>query len=189
MHVDAAIAVHQVAHQDEALVDHRDERIRAAPPSVAVGDLFEEVRLLVKRLAADLDVHAEVGAHVERRVDVDQLQAAGVLDLPAQRAALERRENQLVVAPDELVGPALQLAAASVEAAVRLRRRPFPRAARRCARASETAARRCRPRASCRSRPARPRACPRKQETVLLRQRLALLMSLMRSRFSASESS
>ena len=91
------------------------KRIRAAPPGVAVGDLFEEVRLLVEGLAADLDVHAEIRAHVEGRVDVDQLEAAGVLDLPAQRARLEGRQDQLVVAPDELVGPALELPAAAVE--------------------------------------------------------------------------
>ena len=66
-------------------------------------------------LAADLDVHAEIGADIEGRVDVDQLEAAGVLDLLAQRAALQRREDQLVVAPDELVGPALQLTPARVE--------------------------------------------------------------------------
>jgi len=85
-------------------------------PGVAVGDLFEEVRLLVEGLAADLDVHAEVRAHVEGRVDVDELQPAGVLDLAAERAALEGRKNQLVVAPDEFVGPALDLPPAHVEA-------------------------------------------------------------------------
>jgi len=35
----------------------------------------------VESLAADLDVHAEIRANVEGRIDVDQLQAAGVLDL------------------------------------------------------------------------------------------------------------
>ena len=79
-------SVQQIAHEDQPLVDHRDERVRAPPPRVAVGDLLEDVRLLVECLAADLDVHAEVGAHVERRVDVDQLEPARVLDLLAQRA-------------------------------------------------------------------------------------------------------
>ena len=67
-------------------------------------------------LTADLDVHAEVRAHVEGRVDVDELQASGVFDLAAERAALEGRKNQLVVAPDEFVGPALDLPPAHVEA-------------------------------------------------------------------------
>jgi hypothetical protein len=69
----------------------------------------------VEGLAADLDVHAEVRAHVEGRVNVDELEAAGVLDLAAERAALEGGEDELVVAPDEFVGPALDLPAAPVE--------------------------------------------------------------------------
>ena len=65
--------------------------------------------------AADLDVHGEVRADVEGRVDVDELEAAGVLDLAAQRTGLEGGEDELVIAPDEFVGPALGLAAAHVE--------------------------------------------------------------------------
>ena len=107
--------MHQIAHEDEAFVNHGDEGIRAAPPGVAVGDLFEEVRLFVEGLAANLDVHAEVRAHVEGRVDVDELEAAGVLDLAAERAALEGGEDELVVAPDEFVGPALDLPPAAIE--------------------------------------------------------------------------
>ena len=64
---------------------------------------------------ADLDVHGEVRPDVEGRVDVDGLQPAGVLDLAAQRAGLEGGEDELVIAPDEFVGPALGLAAAHVE--------------------------------------------------------------------------
>src|SRR6266850_5172273 len=98
-----------------SFVNHGDEGIRAAPPGVAVGDFFEEVRLFVEGLAANLDVHAEVRAHVEGRVNVDELEAAGVLDLAAQRAALEGGEDEFVVAPDEFVGPAFDLAAAGVD--------------------------------------------------------------------------
>jgi hypothetical protein len=93
--------VHQIAHQDEAFVDHGDEGIRAAPPGVAVGNLFEEVRLFVEGLAANLDVRAEVGAHVEGRVYVNEFNSAGVLDLATKRASLQRSENELVVAPDQ----------------------------------------------------------------------------------------
>jgi hypothetical protein len=78
--------------------------------------LFEEVGLLMKSLAADLDVHAEVRADIERRVDVDELQAACVLDLSAERSAFQGGEDEFVVAPDELVGPALELATIGVEA-------------------------------------------------------------------------
>ncbi|HNP82599.1 MAG TPA: hypothetical protein PKN47_14140 [Nitrospira sp.] len=66
-------------------------------------------------LTADLDVHAEVRAHVEGRVDVDELQASGVFDLAAERAALEGRQNQLVVAPNEFVGPTLNLPPAHIK--------------------------------------------------------------------------
>ncbi len=65
--------------------------------------------------AADLDVHGEVRADVEGRVDVDELQPTGVLDLAAQRTGLEGGEDELVIAPDEFVGPALGLAAGGVE--------------------------------------------------------------------------
>ncbi len=47
--------------------------------------------------------------------DVDELEAAGVLDLAAQGPGLEGGEDELVVAPDEFVGPALDLAAGGVE--------------------------------------------------------------------------
>ena len=77
--------------------------------------MFEEVGFLVEGFAADLDVHGEVRADVEGWVDVDELEAAGVLDLAAQRAGLEGGEDELVVAPDEFVGPALGLAAGGVE--------------------------------------------------------------------------
>ena len=158
-------SVHQVAHEDEAFVDHRDEGIRAAAPSVAVGDLFEEVRFLVEGLAANLDVHTEVRAHVEWRIDVDELKPAGIFDLTAQRTALERRKNELVVAPDEFVGPAFELAAARVEQvflshglwSIGL----FLFAVRRCVPASEKEGWRSRLRGSCRSRQVRLRACLR----------------------------
>ena len=109
MHIDASLLVHQIPHQDQPLVNHRNKRIRPASPGVAVGDLFQQVRFLVESLAADLDVHRKTRADIERRVYIDQLQAARVLDLAAQRAALQRGEDQLVVAPDEFVGPAFQL--------------------------------------------------------------------------------
>ena len=106
VNIDNAFIVHQIAHEDEALVNHTDERIRAAPPGVAVGDLFKQVWLFVEGLAADFNVHAEVRANVERRVNVDELQPAGVLNLPPERAGFERRENELVVAPNQFVRPA-----------------------------------------------------------------------------------
>jgi len=43
----------------------------------------------------------------KRRINVDQLEAALLLDLFAHRAILQTGEDELVVAPDELVRPAL----------------------------------------------------------------------------------
>lgn len=90
--------MHQIAHQNQPFVDHGDERIRAPAPGVAVGDLFEEVGLFMKSFAADLNVHGKVGTDIEGRVNVDELESAGLFDLAAQRAALEGGENEFVVA-------------------------------------------------------------------------------------------
>jgi hypothetical protein len=63
----------------------------------------------------DFSVYYTQGAHVEGRVYVDQLQTAGVLDLLAKSARLQRRQDQLVVAPDQFIRPAPQLTAPTVE--------------------------------------------------------------------------
>ena len=78
-------------------------------------------------LTADLDVHAEVRAHVEGRVDVDELEATSLFDLASKRPGLEGRKNELVVAPDEFVGPALDLPPTHVEAELSLVALFFPR--------------------------------------------------------------
>jgi len=70
--------VHQVAHEDEAFVNHGDEGIRA---------------------------------DVEGQINVDELEAAGVLDLAAQGPGFQGGE-------DEFVGPALDLPAGHVNQVV-----------------------------------------------------------------------
>jgi hypothetical protein len=115
VHINAPLFRQQVPHQHQPFVNHADEGIRPPPPGVPVGDLLQQVGFLVEGLAADLDVHAEVGADVEGRVDVDELEAAGLLDLAAQGAGFQGRQDELVVAPDELVGPALELAPPGVQ--------------------------------------------------------------------------
>ena len=96
----------KIAHQDQSFVDHCDEAIRAAPPGVAIGDLFQEVRLFMEGLAADLDIHAEVGADIERRVDVDELRppasSIGWRSAPAlseERISLLSPQISLLVQP------------------------------------------------------------------------------------------
>lgn len=68
-------------------MNHGDERISAASTRV-LGDLFKKVRLFMKGLAANLDVHTEV--RIKRRVNVDELQPACVLDLSAERTGFKR---------------------------------------------------------------------------------------------------
>ena len=80
-----------------------------------MGDFFEEVGLFVEGFAADLVVHGEVRADVEGGIDVDEFEAAGVLDLTAQDPAFERGEDELVIAPDAFVWPALDLSASHIE--------------------------------------------------------------------------
>ena len=115
MHINTAIFGQQIPHQNQPFVDHCDEGIRALAPGIAVGDFFQDVRLLGEGIAADLDVHGKIRAHIEGRVDVDQLETALLFDLLAQRAVFQDGEDQLVVSPDQLVGPALELAAAVVK--------------------------------------------------------------------------
>src|SRR5437762_179501 len=103
MDPDGPIWAHQISHQNQALKQHRNKRVGSPTPGIAIGDLFQQIRLLMKGLIAHLNIHAEIRADVEWWIDVNQLQPAGVLDLLPKRAGLERRENQLVVAPNELV--------------------------------------------------------------------------------------
>ena len=61
----------------------------------------------------------KIRADIKRRIDVDELEPAGGFDLAAQRSVLERGEHELVVAPDQLVGPAARLTACRVSKANR----------------------------------------------------------------------
>ena len=107
MNVDAPFLGQQVPHQDQPLVNHRDKGIRALPPCVAIGDLLQDVGPFGESIAADFDVHRKICAHVKWRVNVDQLEAALIFNLLAQWSVLQRGEDEFVIAPDELIGPAL----------------------------------------------------------------------------------
>ena len=96
-------------------MNHGNERIRSFTPGISVGNLFQDVGLLGEGIITNLDIHAEISTHVKRRVDVNQLDAALTLNLFTHRAILKAGENELVIAPDELVGPALELAAAGIQ--------------------------------------------------------------------------
>lgn len=42
----------------------------------------------MESLPANFDIHREVGSNIERRVDVDELQAPGIFNLSAESSAL-----------------------------------------------------------------------------------------------------
>src|SRR4030042_808331 len=96
-------------------MNHGDEGIRPFPPGIAVGDLFQDVGLLGKGIVTNFDVHRKISAHVKRRVDINQLKSALLLYFLTQGTVLKGGEYQLVVAPNKLVGPALELAASAVQ--------------------------------------------------------------------------
>ena len=58
-------------------------------PSIPISDLLQQIRLFVKCLSANLNIHAEIRAHVKGRIDVDELEAARLYNLLAQRSGLE----------------------------------------------------------------------------------------------------
>jgi hypothetical protein len=54
-----------------------------------LDDVVRSARLLGEGVAADLDVHREIGAHVEGGIDVNQFQPALGLDLLPQWSVLQ----------------------------------------------------------------------------------------------------
>jgi hypothetical protein len=94
--VQRSVGRQQLVDQDEALVHHRQVGLAPSTPRVAVGMLLEHGRELVDRCITDPDPMGEVGTRVERRIDIDELDLAGVL---RQKAA----HHELVVAPDQLI--------------------------------------------------------------------------------------
>ena len=60
-----------LASELAARTDHRDKGIRPLAPSVAVGNLFEDARLLGKGIAANLNIHRKIRAHVKGWINVD----------------------------------------------------------------------------------------------------------------------
>ena len=99
----------QRVHEFQPFIHHGEVRRNALPPRIPVSDFLDDGLFFLRRFAADFDVEAEVGADGEGRVNIDELQPALGFDVQAQGAVGEAGEDELVVAPDELVGPALEL--------------------------------------------------------------------------------
>src|SRR5437870_7092723 len=88
----------EVSHKLESVSHHVEIGRDSTAPSIAVGLLFDERLLLddLGSLVSNSHRDGEIGAHCERRVDVDQVDLAGGL-------LEEARHHELVGAPDELV--------------------------------------------------------------------------------------
>jgi hypothetical protein len=89
MHIDAAVFGEQVSHQHEPLVNHGDKRVCALTPSVAVSDFLKDVGLFGEGFVADFDVHGKIGANIERRIDIDELDTALIIDFFKEGAVIE----------------------------------------------------------------------------------------------------
>ena len=89
MHINAPILSQQIPHENKALINHGDEAVRAFAPGVAVGKLFKHIGFFGEGVVADLNVHGEISAHVERRVNVNKLDAALLFNLFADGAVFK----------------------------------------------------------------------------------------------------
>ena len=115
MHINTPILRQQIPHQDQPFIDHGDEGVRAFAPGVAVGDFFEDVGLLGEGVVADFNVHGKIRTHVKGRVDVDQLEAALLLDFLAQGPFFRLERISLLSPQMSLLVQPLSLPAAGVE--------------------------------------------------------------------------
>ena len=106
MHIDAPIWSEEISHQRESLIDHRDEAIGSFSPGITIGELLENGRRLGELLVSDLHLHREVSTHIERWIDIDELDPSGSLYLSSHGSVPQAREYQFVISPDELVRPA-----------------------------------------------------------------------------------
>jgi hypothetical protein len=121
MHIDATVLCQQFVQQHHRLVEPLQVRLHPSPPSVAVRLLLDDARLLGEGqrvlllvvAGRDGGAEGEVGAGVEGRVDVDEVDLAGEL-------GQQRRQDVLLVALDEAVAPGLLLSGVLEQAALAL---------------------------------------------------------------------
>ena len=107
MHINAPILRQQVMQDGYGLIKPLQIRIQPASPGVAVGFLLDDAGFLGEGERAGVLIvggvgdgggEGEVGAGVERRVDVDEVPLAGEL-------VEQGRQDVLLVASDEAVAP------------------------------------------------------------------------------------
>ena len=115
MHVDAPIWSEEISHQRESLVDHGDEAISSLSPGITVCEFLQYGRRLGELFIADLHLHREVSTHIERWIDIDELDPSRFLYLSPHRSVSQTREYELVISPDELVRPACELSSLIID--------------------------------------------------------------------------
>ncbi|MCL0107176.1 hypothetical protein M1N63_01950 [Thermodesulfovibrionales bacterium] len=89
MHVDTPILGQQIPHENEPFINHGDEGVSSLAPGVAIGDFLKDIGLLGEGVTANFDIHEEIRAHVEGRIDIDQFQPALGLNILSQRPVLQ----------------------------------------------------------------------------------------------------
>ncbi len=106
MYINTPVISEEVSHEPESLIDHRDEAICSPTPGIAIGEFLKYCGRLGIFLISYLYLHREVSSDIERWIDIDELDPSCCLDLLSQWSIFQTREYELVVSPDELVGPA-----------------------------------------------------------------------------------
>ena len=91
MHINTPILRQQIPHQHQPLINHGDERVRALAPCVPISQFFYDTRLFGEGVAADLNIHGKIRAHVKRRINVNQLDAALFFNLFTKRSVFQTR--------------------------------------------------------------------------------------------------
>ena len=113
--IDTPIWSQEISHQRESLIDHRDEAIGSLPPGVTVGELLEYGWWLGELFISYLHLHREVSTHIERWIDIDELDPSCSLYLSSHGSVPQAREYQFVISPDELVRPAWELSSLLID--------------------------------------------------------------------------
>ena len=105
----------EISHQRESLIDHRDEAIGSLAPGITIGELLEYRRRLGELLISYLHLHREISTHIERWIDIDELDPSGSLYLSPHRSVSQTREYELVISPDKLIRPTRELSSLVID--------------------------------------------------------------------------
>lgn len=89
MYIYTSIIGEEISHETESLIDHRDEAIGSLPPRITIGEFLKYCGRFCILFITYLDLHREVSSNIERRIDIDELDASLRLYLLSQRSVLQ----------------------------------------------------------------------------------------------------